>query len=204
MIPDAVAMAAYFPFFAIVHSLLADPGFKRRAKRMIGSRFYRWYRLAFTLFALIMIVPFLYILIDLPDKTIYIASWPAYELLAACQVLAAVMLRATLYQTGILYFLGLTGLTHQENEPVLVTDGIYCLVRNPLFLFATLFLWTSPIMTLNLLAFNIMATLYFYLGARHEEKSLKEEFGDLYEDYQQKVPMLLPQLQCRYEQPEKR
>jgi protein-S-isoprenylcysteine O-methyltransferase Ste14 len=38
-------------------------------------------------------------------------------------------------------------------------------------------------MTANLLIFNILATIYFYIGARHEESSLRLEFGDEYEEY---------------------
>ncbi len=54
-----------------------------------------------------------------------------------------------------------------------MTTGFYGLIRNPLFLFAILILWLTPIMTQGLLAFNILATIYFYVGARHEERSLK-------------------------------
>jgi protein-S-isoprenylcysteine O-methyltransferase Ste14 len=48
----------------------------------------------------------------------------------------------------------------------------------------------------NLLAFNILATIYFCLGARHEERSLKEEFGQEYEEYQKAMPMFLPLCRC--------
>ena len=33
MISGALAMGAYFAFFAVVHSLLADPRFKSRAEK---------------------------------------------------------------------------------------------------------------------------------------------------------------------------
>jgi len=196
MISGALAILAYFPFFAAVHSLLADARFRRWVSRRIGSSFDRWHRLAFTLLALVMALPFLYILAFLPDKILYMASWPAFALMIAIEALAAAMLLISLYQTGVLHFLGLSGLLRQETE-VLVTDGIYCHVRNPFFLFAILFLWSSPIMTASLLTFNIMATIYFYLGALHEERSLKEKFGKAYEEYRQSVPMFLPRLRCR-------
>jgi protein-S-isoprenylcysteine O-methyltransferase Ste14 len=84
-----------------------------------------------------------------------------------------------------------------SGEGGLVTDGFYCHIRNPLFFFSTVFLWLSPLMTENLLAFNILATIYFYLGARHEERSLKEEFGEEYEEYKKRVPMFLPRFWCQ-------
>lgn len=189
-------MAAYFLVFASVHSLLADPRFKRWARERIGSVFDRWERIAFNLLALVMLLPIIYILLYLPDEIIYIASWPAFGLMAAAQLLAALMLLVSLWQTGILDFLGLKSLLRPGRGRGLVTRGLYCHLRNPQFLFAILFLWSSPIMTTNFLAFNIMATIYFYLGALHEERSL-EEFGEAYLDYRKRVPMFLPRVRCR-------
>ena len=201
MTSGIVAMVAYFLVFASVHSLLADPRFKRWAKERVGGELDRWERLAFNLLALIMLLPFVCILLYLPDKILYIASWPAFGLMAAAQLLASAMLLVTLYQTGIIDFLGLKGQLSPGRERVLVTWGLYCHLRNPLFLFAILFLWSSPIMTASLLTFNIMATIYFYLGALHEERSLKEKFGEAYEEYRRRVPMFLPRLRCRGKRP---
>lgn len=200
MISSTFAMVAYSVLFAAAHSLLADPGFKSRARSVFGKAFDRWQRLAYNLLALFMMLPFFFILVFLPDRTLYIIPAPWCWLMLAAQLLAAVFLLMTLRQTGVSYFLGLSqlrGASRQASgEGGLVTDGFYCHIRNPLFLFAALFLWTSPIMTENLLAFNILATAYFYLGARHEEKSLHEQFGEEYEEYRKAVPMFLPRLRC--------
>jgi protein-S-isoprenylcysteine O-methyltransferase Ste14 len=196
MISGVEAVAAYFAFFAIMHSILADPRFKTWAGKAFGDAFDRWQRLAYTVLALIMILPFFYIFVYLSDRILYIIPWPGSGLMAACQALAAIALLATLRQTGISYFLGLEQLKSTGAAGGLVKGGFYCHLRNPLFFFAALFLWLSPIMTLNLLAFNILATVYFYIGALHEEQSLYEEFGPLYEDYKKRVPMFLPRLKC--------
>lgn len=190
-------MAAYFAFFAIMHSILADSRFKGRARKEFGNVFDRWQRLAYTVLALIMILPFIYIFAYLPDRILYIVSWPGSGLMAAGQILAALALLAALRQTGLIYFLGLEQLKRASASGELVTSGFYCHLRNPLFFFAALFLWLSPIMTLNLLAFNILATVYFYVGALHEQRSLYEEFGPQYEAYKKRVPMFLPRLSCR-------
>jgi methanethiol S-methyltransferase len=187
---------AYFAFFAIMHSILADPRFKGRARKEFGDVFDRWQRLAYTVLSLIMILPFIYIFIYLPDRILYIVPWPGSWLMTACQALAAIALLAALRQTGISYFLGLEQLKRTSAAGGLVTSGFYCHIRNPLFFFAALFLWLSPIMTLNLLAFNILASVYFYIGALHEERSLMAEFGPEYEAYKKRVPMFLPRLKC--------
>ena len=189
-------MTAYFALFAIMHSILADPRFKGRGRKTFGGVFDRWQRLAYSALAMIMTLPFIYIFIYLPDRTLYIVPWPGMGLMAACQALAAIALLASLRQTGITYFLGLEQIKRASASGELVTSGFYCHIRNPLFFFAALFLWLSPIMTLNLLTFNILATVYFYIGALHEERSLMAEFGPEYEAYKKRVPMFLPRLKC--------
>jgi protein-S-isoprenylcysteine O-methyltransferase Ste14 len=201
MISSTIIMGAYFVLFAVVHSFLADPRFKSRAKKAIGNSFDRWQRLAYNLLALLMMLPFLFIMIFLPDRILYSIPAPWSWLMLVAQLLAAVALLQTIRRTGVSYFLGFFQLRGASGpasgEGGLVTDGFYCHIRNPLFFFSAIFLWLSPLMTENLLAFNILATIYFYLGARHEERSLKEEFGEEYEKYQKVVPMFLPRLWCQ-------
>jgi len=201
MISSTIIMGAYFVLFAVVHSFLADPRFKSRAKKAIGNSFDRWQRLAYNLLALLMMLPFLFIMIFLPDRILYSIPAPWSWLMLVAQLLAAVALLQTIRRTGVSYFLGFFQLRGASGpasgEGGLVTDGFYCHIRNPLFFFSAIFLWLSPLMTENLLAFNILATIYFYLGARHEERSLKEEFGEEYEKYQKAVPMFLPRLWCQ-------
>ena len=58
------------------------------------------------------------------------------------------------------------------------------------YLFSILFLWLSPVMTLNRFVFYGLATLYFYVGSIHEERRLAETFGQAYRDYQRTAPRL--------------
>ena len=192
-----LAILAYFLLFSLVHSLLADPAFKSRARANIGPAFDRWQRLAYNLLALIIILPFLFILLLLPDKILYQILAPWNYLMAAGQLLLIAAMLMTLRQTGAASFLGLSQIGNRgrtDDGRGLVTTGLYGRTRNPLFLFATLILWLTPLMTESLLTFNILATIYFYLGARHEERSLKAEYGEAYEEYKSRVPMFLPRL----------
>lgn len=189
-------MVAYFVFFAAVHSLLADSVAKSMARRAITGAD-RWYRLAYVLLAIILVLPFFYILLFFPDRTLYAVPSPWSWLMMVGQALAALALLGALRQTGISYFFGLAQISgKREEEGGLVTDGFYCHLRNPLFFFGALFLCLFPVMTANLLTFNILATLYFYVGALHEEKSLRKEFGKEYEEYRRKVPMFISRLRC--------
>lgn len=194
MTSSVFLMAVYFAVFALIHSLLADIRFKRL---MPGTG--RWYRLAYVTLAVVMTLPFLYILAFLPDRTLYFVPAPWMWLMLAGQILAGLCLMAALRQTGVSGFLGWSQLRGQAAAAGLVTDGFYCHLRNPLFFFGVVFLWLSPLMTASLLAFNICATIYFYVGALHEERSLREEFGQEYEEYRRRVPMFIPRMRCRAE-----
>jgi protein-S-isoprenylcysteine O-methyltransferase Ste14 len=180
------------------HSLLADSRAKKAARRALGPSADRWYRLAYTILASVSILPFFYILGFIADTVLYVVPAPWMWLMVFGQALAAAAVLYALVQTGFFYFVGLSQLisTRQEDPGKLVTSGFYCHIRNPLFFFGAVFLWLSPIMTVNQLAFNILTTLYFYLGELHEERSLREEFGQEYEEYRRKVPMFLPRSRC--------
>jgi protein-S-isoprenylcysteine O-methyltransferase Ste14 len=187
-------MSSYFIFFAIVHSLLADSRTKSMVRRLFpGSE--RWYRLAFVLLAGVMVLPFLYLLIQ-PDEILYVVPRSWKWLMMAGQLSGAIGLLEATRETGIHGFLGLDQLSSKEAGD-LITNGFYCHLRNPQFLSAMIFLWLFPTMTASLLTFNLLATLYFYLGARHEEASLEEQFKERYRAYRDTVPMFLPRLRCR-------
>ncbi len=47
-------------------------------------------------------------------------------------------------------------------------------------------------MTLGALLFNILATIYFWVGSFYEEKRLLAAFGEEYEHYRRAVPRLFP------------
>jgi methanethiol S-methyltransferase len=75
--------------------------------------------------------------------------------------------------------------------------GLYRYVRHPLYTCSILILWLVPVMTVNLLAFNLGATLYMTIGAFFEERKLVREFGGEYEAYRRHTPMLVPGLKPR-------
>jgi protein-S-isoprenylcysteine O-methyltransferase Ste14 len=192
-------MIAYFVIFGLTHSLLADPRAKRAVSRAIGHAADRWYRLVYVILSAVAVLPFFYFLALMPDWTLYTVPAPWSWLMVAGQAMSLVAVVAALKQTGFFYFFGLSQpfSARPEESGTLVTNGFYCHIRNPLFFFGTVFLWLFPFMTVNMLAFNIMATVYFYIGALHEERSLEEEFGDAYRAYRQRVPMIIPRIRCR-------
>ena len=70
--------------------------------------------------------------------------------------------------------------------------GPYRWVRHPLYLGVLMLIWASPVLTADRLLFNVLWTAWIVLGTILEERDLVADFGDVYRDYQRKVPMLIP------------
>jgi methanethiol S-methyltransferase len=76
--------------------------------------------------------------------------------------------------------------------PELVIRGPYRWVRHPIYTLSLLMIWSCPTLSVDRLLFNILWTAWIVVGTRLEERDLVREFGDVYRDYQQRVPMLIP------------
>ena len=53
--------------------------------------------------------------------------------------------------------------------------------------------WATPVMTIGHLVFAIVTTVYILISVRYlEEKDLIDIYGEDYENYRKRVPMLIP------------
>jgi protein-S-isoprenylcysteine O-methyltransferase Ste14 len=191
-----VLILAAISLYGLVHSLLASLTFKAWMQRWLGEWAGRTYRLAYNLFAIVSLLPILALPALLPDQRLYVIPFPFALLTLALQGLAVVGLLLGLLQTGVWSFLGLSQLNGENpSRPSrLVVRGLYRWVRHPLYSAGLVFIWLTPLMTTNLLAFNLGATIYLIVGAMFEERKLLREFGQDYASYQAATPMLVPGL----------
>jgi protein-S-isoprenylcysteine O-methyltransferase Ste14 len=102
-----------------------------------------------------------------------------------------------LLQTDVWSFLGFRQLLRpdSDDQPArLVLTGLYRWVRHPLYTAGLIFIWLTPVMTVNVLAMNAGLTIYIVVGAIFEERKLLKEYGQAYADYRKRTPMLIPGL----------
>ncbi len=70
---------------------------------------------------------------------------------------------------------------------------LYKLVRHPIMLGFIIAFWATPTMTTGHLMFSVITTLYIFISVKHlEEPDLKNDLGEEYVAYQKEVPMIIP------------
>lgn len=195
-IVDPALTFTAFTLYAILHSILASLWAKGKSRALLGALSDRAYRFTYNLFAGISFLPILWVMASNPGSTLYRISWPWLLLSSVFQLAGAAIILAGMLQTDIWHFLGLKQLTQNNpsTESPLVITGLYRYMRHPLYTGGLLLIWFTPQMTTSLLAFNLAATIYLYVGSIFEERRLVAAFGDGYSHYAQQTPRFVPSL----------
>jgi len=213
MLKSVIKIAAATVLFAGIHSLLATKAAKRKATRVLGEQNRNGlYRPFYNAQAVITFGALVLYGIKLPDHELYRIRRPLSWFTYSIQGFFLLFLLYAAKQIGFLPFSGIPNLmkliSGQTNIPLepegqgpalyingeIKATGPFRLTRHPLNFGMLPILWLMPRMTVNLATFNIITTLYLILGSLHEEKRLKEAYGDAYLDYQRSgVNFFVPQ-----------
>ena len=192
-----IALVLAFFVWGALHSITASAAVKQRVAKWFGDAWVnRWYRLAYNLFAGATFLPILAITAMAPSARLTVLpGWLGWFALGI-QLLMVILMALAVKQTGLLRFIGLAPQTDGKKtdgaETAFIADGLYGLVRHPIYTTSLVALWLSQTWTDASFLFALLVTLYILIGIQFEERRLLREFGQVYADYQKRVPMLIP------------
>jgi protein-S-isoprenylcysteine O-methyltransferase Ste14 len=198
LIPSLAIDAVLLGLFAVQHSVMARPAFKRAWTRIVPEE---TERSTFVLFASLILALVMWQWRPLPatiwsidDRAVALAiltvSWAGWALL-----LASTFLISHFHLFGLTQGFGRL-LRRKSPEMTFVTPLFYRWVRHPLYVGFILAFWAAPRMSLGHLFFAVATTGYILIGIWFEERDLVAHFGERYLSYRANVGMLFPKLRA--------
>jgi protein-S-isoprenylcysteine O-methyltransferase Ste14 len=180
--------------FAIQHSVMARPAFKRALTRFIPEPAERS---TYVLASSVVLIALFYFWQPLGGVVWNFTDPVARGVLYGLYAFGWALL---LYVTFLINHFDLFGLRQvwlalvdRPYTPVgFQMPALYRLVRNPLYIGWLVIVWTTPSMSVTHLVFALATTAYILVGIQFEEHDLEEHLGSDYREYKRRVPMLIP------------
>ena len=201
-VPTMTAIAidlALLAVFAVQHSVMARPAFKRIWTRLIPSEAERSTYVLLSSLALIALFVFW--------QPIGGVIWDVHNAVGRALLHAGYALGwlTVLLSTFLINHFDLFGLRQvwfcllgRAYTPLQFrTPWLYRHVRHPLYVGWLMAFWITPTMTATHLLFAVVTTVYILIAIRLEERDLAS-FHDEYPAYRRRVPMLIPRLRSAW------
>jgi protein-S-isoprenylcysteine O-methyltransferase Ste14 len=185
--------AALLGVFAIQHSVMARPAFKRWWTRFVPEGIERsTYVLASSLCLSLLFWQWRPL-----DMTVWALSGLTAYIMRAVFLLGWLVVLASTFMLSHFELFGLTQAYSAFRDRAVErlpfhTPMLYGLVRHPIMLGFVIAFWSAPVMTLGHLVFAVATTLYILIALQLEEADLVATFGTSYSEYRRRVPMLVP------------
>jgi methanethiol S-methyltransferase len=195
--PSAHALivnGALLSLFAVQHSMMARPWFKRAWSRIVPAAIERTtYVLASTLALLALLAfwePMPGVMWRAESTAVRAAIWGLYGL-GWLLALTSTFLIDHFHLFGLKQaFRAMKG--EAEREPTFKKVLFYRLVRHPIMAGFLVVFWAAPTMSLGHFVFALATTVYILIGVHLEERDLRASLGEPYDEYCREVRMLLP------------
>ena len=193
-VPAAVAIdLLLLLLFAVQHTVMARPWFKRRWTRIVPEPAER----ASFVLAASLVLALLFWLWRPVSGTVWNLSGPAADALWAAYAAGWAI---AVSSTFLISHFDLFGLRQawlharrvRYNPPAFTERGLYQRIRHPLMAGFMVVFWSAPVMTAGHLLFAATATGYILAGIAFEEHDLIQSLGDTYTAYRARVPALIP------------
>jgi protein-S-isoprenylcysteine O-methyltransferase Ste14 len=179
--------------FFVQHSTMIRKAFRQRLSAIVPSRFQGVLYTVASAAVLIALILFWQntgqTLVSLQD----VSRWLAHGVFFASLLGMIWAMRAlrSFDTFGIQPVLAHVGASNVRAMPLIIR-GPYRWVRHPLYFFTLVLIWCCPDLTMDRVLFNTLFTAWIMLGTLLEERDLVAEFDETYNNYQRRVPMLIP------------
>jgi protein-S-isoprenylcysteine O-methyltransferase Ste14 len=185
---------ALLSLFAVQHSVMARPWFKKRWARIVPEPVERstYVLLASATLALVM-----WQWRPLPHLIWDVESTPLRIVLYALSLAGFGLVLVSTFAIDHFDLFGLRQVVrHQLGKPTATSTFriplLYRSVRHPLYLGFLIAFWVAPTMSVGHLLFAAVTTAYVLVAIRFEEHDLISTFGERYRSYRARVPMIVP------------
>lgn len=183
--------------FALQHSIMARPAFKRAWTKVIPQAAERSTYILMTCVALILVFVFWQ---PLPAVVWDVSNTVLGTALSVLFWIGWLVVLASTFMIDHFDLFGLKQIyanlkKRQTIQLGFMKVGLYRLVRHPIMTGFLIAFWAAPTMTTGHLLFTLVTTGYIVIAVLHlEEKDLIAQIGDDYITYQNDVPAFIPSI----------
>jgi protein-S-isoprenylcysteine O-methyltransferase Ste14 len=180
--------------FAIQHSVMARPAFKRWWTRIVPTSVERS---TYVLFATLALILLLWQWRPIPQVVWSVGSPSIATVVTAVSLFGWLLVLLSTFLINHFELFGLHQVINNARGKQMPTarfktPALYKFVRHPIYLGFIIAFWSAPTMTAGHLLFAAVTTAYIFVGIFLEERDLVDLFGDEYRRYRERVGMLLP------------
>lgn len=196
LLPALLINTGLLLLFGLQHSVMARPGFKRWISRGLPQPAERSTYVLMTSLTLIVVFACWQ---PLPGVLWQVESAPWGKALWALNVLGWLLVLVATFLTNHFDLFGLRQVwlnwVRRSYTPVPFREILlYRWIRHPMMVGLFIALWSAPMMSMSHLMFSAGMSLYIFIGVHFEERGLRDELGQPYQEYAARTGRFLPRL----------